>query len=73
MGSAVQARDAKFQALYGMRGKPRNCTELDVGEILENEEIRGIINTLGCGVGFKFNINNLRYDKIILMSDADPK
>jgi DNA gyrase/topoisomerase IV subunit B len=70
-GSAKTARDANTQAIYPMRGKPLNTYHSDLDEIIKNQEIKDILTILGTGVGEKFNIANLRYDKIIFMADAD--
>lgn len=70
-GSAKQARDPNLQAIMPLRGKVLNTTTKDLAKILENKEIRDIVTALGCGIGERFNIKNLRYDKIIIMSDAD--
>lgn len=79
-GSIGNARDGKYQAIFPIRGKMLNCLKATPDKIANNEEILKLIETLGCGVDFKdkkykdvsnFNINNLRYGKIILASDAD--
>lgn len=70
-GSAKSARNPATQAIMPLRGKVLNTTTKDLAKILENKEIRDIVTTLGCGIGERFNIKNLRYDKIIIMTDAD--
>ncbi len=70
-GTAKQGRDSKFQAILPLRGKPLNAEKKNVGEILDNEEIRLIISALDAGFGATLNLNNLRYDKIVILSDAD--
>jgi DNA gyrase/topoisomerase IV subunit B len=70
-GSAKTARDVHKQAIYPMRGKPKNSWGMELADIIKNQEIKDILTILGCGVGDKFNLKNLRYNKIIIMSDAD--
>lgn len=55
-----------------MRGKIKNCTSLELADVIKSSIIKDLLVTLGCGVGENFNINNLRYEKIIIMTDADP-
>lgn len=70
-GSAKQARDRSFQAILPLRGKPLNVEKKRLNQVLENEEIRTIISALGTGIGADFNINNLKYYKVVIMADAD--
>lgn len=71
-GSAKQARNRRFQAILPLRGKPLNAERKRIDKVLENEEIRSLINALNTGIGENdFNIDNLKYDKIIILSDAD--
>ena len=72
-GTAKTGRDEHKQAIFPLRGKPLNTYGKELADIIKNEEVQNLLKVLGCGVGEKFNINNLRYDKIILMSDADVK
>lgn len=70
-GSAKQARDRSFQAILPLRGKPLNVEKKRLAQILDNEEIRTIISALGTGIGDTFNITNLKYNKVIILADAD--
>ena len=74
-GSAKMARNRKYQAILPIRGKIINVQKASMDKILKNEEIKDMINAFGCGVGEgygnDFDINKLRYNKIIILSDAD--
>ncbi|MDD2445673.1 MAG: DNA gyrase subunit B [Clostridia bacterium] len=70
-GSAKQGRDRKFQAILPLKGKPLNAEKKKIDQVLANDEIKTIISAIETGIGGDFNINNLRYDKIIILSDAD--
>lgn len=70
-GSAKQGRDRKYQAILPLRGKVVNTEKAAMSEILKNEEIATIINTIGAGVGPDFNEKDSNYNKIIIMTDAD--
>ena len=70
-GSAKQARNREFQAILPLRGKILNVHNVGLSKIADNNEIQNLIQSLGCGIGKNFDIKKLRYDKIILMTDAD--
>ncbi|HFI0275515.1 TPA: DNA topoisomerase IV subunit B [Streptococcus suis] len=70
-GSAKQGRDRKFQAILPLRGKVINTAKAKMADILKNEEINTMIYTIGAGVGTDFSIEDVNYDKIIIMTDAD--
>ena len=80
LGSVKQARDSEFQAVIPIRGKILNCLKADYAKIFKNEIITDLIKVLGCGVEVNsksnkeisnFNINGLRWNKIIICTDAD--
>lgn len=70
-GSAKQARVRHFQAILPLRGKPLNVEKKKLVQILQNEEIRTLISALGTGIGADFDIESLKYHKVIILSDAD--
>ena len=70
-GSAKQGRDRKYQAILPLRGKVVNTEKAAMADILKNEEIATIINTIGDGVGADFNEKDSNYNKVIIMTDAD--
>jgi DNA gyrase subunit B len=70
-GSAKQARDRKKQAILPLKGKILNVEKHRLDRILENNEIESIVQAMGAGVGEEFDIDNSRYNRIIIMSDAD--
>jgi len=70
-GSAKQGRDRRFQAILPLRGKVINTEKAKLADIMKNEEINTIIHAIGAGVGSDFDIDDVNYDKIVIMTDAD--
>lgn len=70
-GSAKQGRDRYFQAILPLRGKVINCEKANINEVLKNTEINTIINTIDAGFGNDFVLENAKYSKVIIMTDAD--
>jgi len=70
-GSAKQGRDRRFQAVLPLRGKVINTEKAKLADIFKNEEINTIIHAIGGGVGADFTLEDVNYDKVIIMTDAD--
>lgn len=70
-GTAGMGRDSRFQAVLPLRGKVLNTESLTTAKVIENQEIKDLIETLGTGIGNGFDVHRLRYDRVILMMDAD--
>lgn len=70
-GSAKQARDRFFQAILPLRGKPLNVEKASLEKILANEEFATLISALGTGIDPEFDLDSLKYDKVIILADAD--
>ncbi len=70
-GSAKQARDRATQAILPLRGKILNVASAAAGKLQQNQELSDLVQALGCGTGSKYSAGDLRYDRIIIMTDAD--
>lgn len=70
-GSAKQGRDRRFQAVLPLRGKVINTEKAKLSDIFKNEEINTIIHAIGGGVGQEFSVEDINYDKVVIMTDAD--
>src|ERR1700722_18884928 len=70
-GSAKQARDRNTQAILPLRGKILNVASAAAGKLEQNQELANLVLALGCGTGSKFHVGDLRYERVIIMTDAD--
>jgi DNA gyrase subunit B len=70
-GSAKQGRDRNFQAILPLRGKILNVEKANINKVLSNVEIQAMISAIGAGVGETFDVEQARYNKVIIMTDAD--
>ena len=70
-GSAKQGRDRNFQAILPLRGKILNVEKANMNKVLSNVEIQAMISAIGAGVGESFNVDDVRYNKVVIMTDAD--
>lgn len=70
-GSAKQGRDRNHQAILPLRGKVLNTESTALKKVLENKELQDMVTALGCGIGKDFELARLRYDRVILLADAD--
>jgi DNA gyrase subunit B/topoisomerase-4 subunit B len=70
-GSAKQGRDRVHQAILPLRGKVLNVESAPFAKVLENKELSDLVTALGCGLGKSFELNRLRYDRVIILADAD--
>jgi len=70
-GSAKQGRDRNTQAILPLRGKVLNTEGMAVGKVIENKELADLVTALGCGIGANFELSRLRYQRIVLLADAD--
>lgn len=68
---AKAARDKMYQAIMALQGKVLNSEKNDLTKLLNNKEIKALVSALGCGIGVNFDYNKLRYNKIIILADAD--
>ena len=70
-GTAKQARDRNYLAILPLLGKVLNTETATLKKVMDNKELQDVVTALGCGIGTGFNISRLRYDRIILLADAD--
>lgn len=70
-GGIMNARDARTQAVFALRGVPLNSFDSKINDVLKNQEFKSLIKILGCGIGPSFDLSRLKYDKIIIFTDSD--
>jgi DNA topoisomerase IV B subunit len=70
-GSAKQGRDRNFQAILPLRGKVLNTESVALSKVMENKELQDLVTALGCGIGKSIDVSRMRYERIILLADAD--
>src|SRR5205807_1586080 len=70
-GSAKQARDRETQAVLPLRGKILNVASASADKLRQNQELKDLIEALGCGAGDRFDMTRLRYGRVVIMTDAD--
>ncbi|MCA9199380.1 MAG: type IIA DNA topoisomerase subunit B [Planctomycetales bacterium] len=70
-GTAKQGRDRNYQAILPLRGKVLNTESVGLKKVLENKELQDLVTALGCGIGKDLNVARLRYERVILLADAD--
>jgi DNA gyrase/topoisomerase IV subunit B len=70
-GSAKQGRDRNHQAILPLRGKVLNTESANLKKVMENKELQDLVTALGCGIGSHIDLSKLRYDRVILLADAD--
>lgn len=70
-GTAAMGRDGKYQAVLPLRGKILNTESLALSKVMQNQEVKDLVDALGTGVGQSFDLHKLRYDKVVLLMDAD--
>lgn len=70
-GTCTQARNRSFQAILPLRGKPLNAEKKRIDQVIANEEIKTLISALGAGLANEFNTEDLKYGKVVILSDAD--
>jgi len=70
-GSAKQGRDRNTQAILPLRGKVLNTEGMSVSKVIENKELADLVTALGCGIGPNFDLTKLRYQRVVLLADAD--
>jgi DNA topoisomerase IV B subunit len=70
-GSAKQGRDRNYQAILPLRGKVLNTESVSLSKVLENKELQDLVTALGCGIGKSMDVSRMRYERVILLADAD--